>query len=46
MSKAHKLIYKSWLQSSEDTVKSDLGIEVFHLCTDRKERVEKRYYEI
>lgn len=42
----HELIYQSWLPSSEYTVKSDLEIEVFHLCTDRKERREKRYYEI
>ena len=42
----HELIYKSWLPSSEYTVKSDLEIEVFHLWTDRAERREKRYYEI
>lgn len=44
--KLHELIYKSWLPSSEYSVKSDLEIEVFHLCTDRKERREKRYYEV
>ena len=42
----HELIYKSWLPSSEYTVKSDLETEVFHLCTDRKERRKKRHYEI
>ena len=34
--KLHELIYKSWLPSSGYSAKSDLEIEIFHLCTDRK----------
>lgn len=44
--KLHDMIFNSWLPDSGFTVKDDLIVEVYHLCTDRAERRKKRYFEV
>lgn len=44
--KLFKLIFDSWLPSSEYKPKSDLAVEVLHLWTDREKWQKNRYYEV
>lgn len=44
--KLQDMIFNSWLPGSGYSVKNDMIVEVYHLCTDRNERRRKRYFEV